>query len=126
MYCDGSSFTGDRELPHTFTASPHRGNSTAAADEVHRQSTGTAATAATASAAATSGRGGGNGNGNGDGDVDGDGDEVVHVWSRGRRNLQALWARMLEPNKFNTSYTGIDVATATSVIVTGASAGKFQ
>jgi hypothetical protein len=37
---------------------------------------------------------------------------TVQVWSRGKRNLQALWARMLAPAQYNTSYTGIDVCGA--------------
>eukprot|EP00040_Diaphanoeca_grandis_P025423 m.140846 g.140846 ORF g.140846 m.140846 type:complete len:451 (+) comp30142_c0_seq1:212-1564(+) len=76
MYCDGSSFSGDREEPQAVNGSAFK--------------------------------------------------NVTQVWYRGRRNLQALWSRMLDPITYNTSYTGIDIRKATSVIVTGASAGGFM
>lgn len=76
MYCDGSSFTGDREEPHLVDGSKFHG--------------------------------------------------ITKVWSRGKRNLQALWDRLLEPSKWNATRTGVDLSHAASVVVTGASAGGFM
>eukprot|EP00035_Acanthoeca_spectabilis_P039687 m.64227 g.64227 ORF g.64227 m.64227 type:complete len:489 (+) comp9706_c0_seq1:1521-2987(+) len=70
MYCDGSSWSSDRDLPHLV------GNKT--------------------------------------------------VWSRGLRNLHALWDRMLAPARYNATAIGFDISTATRVVVTGASAGGFM
>jgi hypothetical protein len=63
MYCDGSSWTGDRVLPH---------------------------------------------------EVDG-----KQVWSRGIRNLHALWDRMLSPERWNATATGVNISAAERIIVTG-------
>lgn len=76
IYCDGSSFTGDREQPHVVSGSDYKG--------------------------------------------------ITHIWSRGARNLHALWDRMIEPMKYNTTHTGMNLSAAHSIIVTGASAGGFM
>jgi hypothetical protein len=70
MYCDGSSWSSDRELPHNVSGKL--------------------------------------------------------VWSRGLRNLHALWDRMLAPATYNATAIGFDISTAAKVVVTGASAGGFM
>lgn len=78
MYCDGSSFTGDRQLPHVVPAPPPAPSSegahgTAVADGA--SGGGGIANASTSLAA------------------------PKYIWSRGFRNLHALWDRLLVPTK---------------------------
>eukprot|EP00035_Acanthoeca_spectabilis_P008138 m.149094 g.149094 ORF g.149094 m.149094 type:complete len:429 (-) comp14225_c0_seq2:181-1467(-) len=69
VYCDGSSWSSDREAPHVVNG--------------------------------------------------------TQIWSRGLRNLHALWDRMLTPAKYNATTMGVDLSAARRIVVTGASAGGF-